>query len=153
MVTKTLPVRKAVGSVLCHDITRIVPGETKGRAYKKRHIITETDVPGLLQIGTRHIYALDRGPGLVHAGVSRRSVPGRTAGPLHLLPGRRFLLDWTATAGRRKSNPGRDSSFGARRFLRRLPRMPLSVKRIRQGIRSGIQLWQFYQDLGIRRHR
>lgn len=28
-------VGKAVGTVLCHDITRIVPGESKGPAFRK----------------------------------------------------------------------------------------------------------------------
>ena len=28
-------VEQALGMVLCHDITRIVPGEFKGRAFKK----------------------------------------------------------------------------------------------------------------------
>ena len=36
---KHVSVRDAVGMVLCHDVTRIVPGEYKGPAFKKGHII------------------------------------------------------------------------------------------------------------------
>lgn len=31
----------AVGQVLCHDITQIIPGEFKGRKFKKGHIVKE----------------------------------------------------------------------------------------------------------------
>lgn len=48
---KAIPVEQAVGTVLCHDLTRIVPGEHKGRAFRKGHIVTEADIPLLLSIG------------------------------------------------------------------------------------------------------
>ena len=38
---KTIPVNEAVGTVLAHDITEIRPGEFKGRAFRKGHIIRE----------------------------------------------------------------------------------------------------------------
>ena len=41
---KKMPVRKAIGTVLAHDITEIRPGEFKGRAFKKGHIIREEDI-------------------------------------------------------------------------------------------------------------
>lgn len=53
---KLVEVQKAVGMVLCHDITEIIPGERKGRAFKKGHVITEGDIPKLLNIGKEHIY-------------------------------------------------------------------------------------------------
>lgn len=49
----------AVGMVLGHDITEIVPGEFKGVAFKKGHIITENDIERLLRIGKEHIYVFD----------------------------------------------------------------------------------------------
>ncbi len=51
-----LPVREAVGKVLLHDITRIVPDMFKGPLFRKGHIITEADVDALLDIGKEHIY-------------------------------------------------------------------------------------------------
>ena len=59
-------VEDAVGSVLCHDITRIVPGEAKGPAYKKGHIVAEQDIPELLKLGKEHLYVWELKKGFVH---------------------------------------------------------------------------------------
>lgn len=56
----------AVGAILCHDITKIVPGEFKGRAFKKGHIITKEDMPELLKLGKEHIYVWQAQEGFVH---------------------------------------------------------------------------------------
>lgn len=53
---KSVPVKDAVGKVLLHDITRIVPDMFKGPAFKKGHLITEADVEELLDLGKQHIY-------------------------------------------------------------------------------------------------
>jgi len=53
---KCVPVQQAVGMVLCHDITEIIPGERKGRAFKKGHVIRPEDVPKLLNLGKEHLY-------------------------------------------------------------------------------------------------
>ncbi|WP_027183472.1 molybdopterin-binding protein [Desulfovibrio inopinatus] len=63
---KAIPVEQAVGTVLCHDITQIVPGKFKGRAFKRGHIISNTDVPKLLSLGKEHIYVFDLNDGFVH---------------------------------------------------------------------------------------
>ena len=63
---KEIPVQEAVGMVLFHDITRIVPGEFAGRAFKKGHVIAEDDVPKLLNLGKDNIYVLDLEEGFVH---------------------------------------------------------------------------------------
>lgn len=49
----------AVGHVLSHDITEIIPGKFKGRAFKKGHIIKEEDVEKLLRLGKDHVYILE----------------------------------------------------------------------------------------------
>lgn len=59
-------VEDAVGMVLCHDITEIVPGEFKGRAFAKGHIIEEKDIEKLLDLGKRNIYVWDLSKGYVH---------------------------------------------------------------------------------------
>lgn len=59
-------VQKAVGKVLCHDITKIIPGQFKGRAFKKGHIIQEEDIPELLKLGKDHIYVWNTEEGLIH---------------------------------------------------------------------------------------
>lgn len=53
---QSLPVRDAVGKMLLHDITRIVPDVFKGPAFRKGHIITEADVDQLLDLGKQHVY-------------------------------------------------------------------------------------------------
>lgn len=63
---KVIDVREAIGCTLCHDITKIVPGEFKGVAFKKGHIIEEKDIDELLSIGKDHIYIWDEDENLVH---------------------------------------------------------------------------------------
>ncbi|MHC1698619.1 MAG: molybdopterin-binding protein [Geobacteraceae bacterium] len=63
---KAIPVQEAVGRVLFHDITRIVPGEYQGRAFKKGHIIQEEDVPKLLNLGKDNIYVMELQEGFIH---------------------------------------------------------------------------------------
>ncbi|OIP64466.1 MAG: molybdopterin-binding protein [Nitrospirae bacterium CG_4_9_14_3_um_filter_53_35] len=60
-MVKTLPVHDAVGTVLAHDITEIIPGQFKGRAFKKGHIITESDIEHLKNLGKEHLYVLEIG--------------------------------------------------------------------------------------------
>ncbi len=56
---KEIRVEDAVGMVLGHDITEIVPGEFKGVAFKKGHVIQESDIERLLRIGKEHIYIFE----------------------------------------------------------------------------------------------
>ena len=42
---RTVPVEDAVGHVLMHDITRIVPGEHKGPAFKKGCLLYTSPSP------------------------------------------------------------------------------------------------------------
>lgn len=53
---KVVPVYQAEGMVLCHDVTEIIPGKRKGRAFKKGHVIRKEDIPRLLTIGKENIY-------------------------------------------------------------------------------------------------
>ena len=63
---RTVPIEQAVGMVLCHDLTQIVPGEFKGAAFRKGHIVREEDIPRLLDMGKRSIFVFDLDAGLVH---------------------------------------------------------------------------------------
>ncbi|MGO9376880.1 MAG: molybdopterin-binding protein [Syntrophobacteraceae bacterium] len=65
---KMVPVQSAIGMVLCHDVTQIIPGRMKGPAFRKGHILTEEDVPRLLSMGKEHVYAWDiqKDSGLLH---------------------------------------------------------------------------------------
>ena len=63
---KKVNVRDAVGMVLCHDITQIIPGKFKGRAFQKGHIIQEEDIEKLLSCGKEHIYVWEYKEGILH---------------------------------------------------------------------------------------
>ncbi|MGL5514396.1 MAG: molybdopterin-binding protein [Sporomusa sp.] len=63
---QVVKVEQAIGTILCHDITKIVPGEFKGRAFKKGHIISEQDIPELLRLGKEHLYVWEMKAGFVH---------------------------------------------------------------------------------------
>jgi molybdopterin biosynthesis enzyme len=54
-----IPVEQAVGMVLPHDITEIVPGKCKGRAFRKGHVIRPEDVEHLRRLGKEHVYVLE----------------------------------------------------------------------------------------------
>lgn len=59
-------VQDAIGAVLMHDMTQIIPGETKDARFRKGHIVKEEDIPVLLSMGKEHIYVWDQTPGLIH---------------------------------------------------------------------------------------
>ena len=61
-----IPVEESVGAVLAHDITEIRPGQFKGPAFKKGHIISEEDISHLRRLGKEHLYVLHLEPGEVH---------------------------------------------------------------------------------------
>jgi molybdenum cofactor synthesis domain-containing protein len=78
---KTVPVQDAIGMVLCHDVTQIIPGQFKGPAFRKGHILEEEDIPRLLSMGKEHIYAWEVQNGLLHENEAAvriaRAVAGR----------------------------------------------------------------------------
>lgn len=63
---KVIKVQDAVGSILSHDVTQIIPGEFKGRLFKKGHIIKEEDIEKLLAIGKEHVYVWEAKEGQLH---------------------------------------------------------------------------------------
>ena len=63
---KKIKVNDAVGMVLGHDMTKVVPGQFKGVAFHRGHIIKEEDIPELLNIGKEHIYIMEPGENMVH---------------------------------------------------------------------------------------
>ena len=63
---KQIPTAEAVGHVLCHDLTQILPGEFKGARFRKGHIVTEADIPVLFSMGKEHLYVWELEPGMLH---------------------------------------------------------------------------------------
>ncbi len=63
---KVIKVEDAVGQVLAHDITQIIPGKFKGPVFKKGHIIQKEDIPVLLSVGKEHIYIFEKDESMLH---------------------------------------------------------------------------------------
>lgn len=59
-------IQDAVGMTLCHDITKVVPGEFKGRAFKRGHVIRLEDIDALLNMGKENIYVWENNRGEIH---------------------------------------------------------------------------------------
>ena len=63
---KLISTTEAVGHVLCHDLTQIIPGVTKDARFRKGHVVTEDDIPVLLSMGKEHLYVWELASGMVH---------------------------------------------------------------------------------------
>ena len=63
---KQIKTTEAVGHVLCHDLTQIIPGQYKGARFRKGHIVTEQDIPVLLSMGKEHLFVWEMEPGMLH---------------------------------------------------------------------------------------
>ncbi len=63
---KLIKTEEAVGHVLCHDITQIIPGVSKGPVFKKGHIVIEEDIPVLLSVGKENLYIWEKKEGMLH---------------------------------------------------------------------------------------
>ncbi len=63
---KCIRTEDAVGHVLCHDMTQIIPGVSKGPRFRKGHIVTEEDIPVLLSMGKENLFVWELEPGVVH---------------------------------------------------------------------------------------
>ncbi|MEA4954669.1 MAG: molybdopterin-binding protein [Pseudoflavonifractor sp.] len=63
---KLIRTENAVGHVLCHDMTRIVKGVSKGPAFRKGHIVAPEDIPLLLSMGKENLYVWEKAPGILH---------------------------------------------------------------------------------------
>ena len=62
---KKIKVEDAVGLTLCHDITAMRTG-FKGVAFPRGHVVTEEDIPKLLDIGKKTIFIWEEAEGLIH---------------------------------------------------------------------------------------
>jgi len=72
---------EAVGKVLAHDITEILPGQFKGVAFRKGHIIKKQDLEHLRRLGKEHLFILHIGPGEIHEDDAAIKLAKALAGP------------------------------------------------------------------------
>jgi len=64
--TTKIPVHESIGAVLAHDVTEIRPGEFKGRAFKRGHVIREEDVCHLQRLGKENLFVLNMSEDEMH---------------------------------------------------------------------------------------
>jgi formylmethanofuran dehydrogenase subunit E len=77
------PVEDSIGLKILHDLTEIVPGESKGPVFKKGQIIGAGDLCQLHRMGKQHVYVDDgKGPGegWVHENEVAMAFAGKMAG-------------------------------------------------------------------------
>lgn len=55
----TVAVQDAVGHVLAHDMTEIVPGQFKGVAFRKGHVVRAEDIERLQRIGKERLFVVN----------------------------------------------------------------------------------------------
>lgn len=77
---KTVKTENAIGMILAHDITKIIPGEFKGVAFKKGHIIKKEDIPELLKLGKDNIYVWEEKEGILHENDAAIRIKNHIAG-------------------------------------------------------------------------
>jgi hypothetical protein len=68
-MVKKVRAEDAVGFRLCHDMTRIVPEESKGARFRRGHVVERADIPVLLAMGKEHVLiddGEDGGNGMLH---------------------------------------------------------------------------------------
>jgi molybdenum cofactor synthesis domain-containing protein len=63
---KEIRTQDAVGCIISHDITRIIPGKVKEVAFKKGHVVRAEDVPELLKVGKSHLYVWENDGSMLH---------------------------------------------------------------------------------------
>jgi hypothetical protein len=78
---KKIRVEKALGAVIAHDITRILPGKSKGVAFKRGHVVREQDIPELIALGKRHLFALPLSASQLHEDEAALRIAASVCGP------------------------------------------------------------------------
>ena len=63
---KKVNVEDAIGMVLCHDMTQIIPGVVKDAKFRKGHVVKEEDIPILLSMGKKHLFVYEVNENMIH---------------------------------------------------------------------------------------
>ena len=74
-------VEDAVGQVLCHDMTQIIPGKSKGPRFRKGHVVTPEDIPVLLSMGKRSLYVFELAADQLHENDAAERLAALCVGP------------------------------------------------------------------------
>ncbi|SDX54435.1 molybdenum cofactor cytidylyltransferase [Marininema mesophilum] len=71
---KEVPLSQAIGLVLAHDLTQVLPGKVKGPLFRSGHVVREEDIEPLLSIGKEHIYVIEWAEGELHEDEAARRI-------------------------------------------------------------------------------
>ena len=63
---KLIKTERAVGHVLCHDMTQIIKDQYKDARFRKGHVVRSEDIPVLLSMGKEYLYVWEIIPGTLH---------------------------------------------------------------------------------------
>ncbi len=63
---KLIKTEEALGHILCHDMTQIIPGVSCGPRFRKGHVVEAEDIPVLLSMGKEHLYVWECDENMVH---------------------------------------------------------------------------------------
>jgi len=77
---KEIRTQDAIGHIISHDITRIIPGGEKGVAFKKGHVVRAEDIDTLLKIGKSHLYVWENDGTLLHENEAAQVLADLVAG-------------------------------------------------------------------------
>lgn len=77
---KEVSVYDAVGMVLAHDLTQIIPGEFKGSKFKKGHVIAREDIEVMLSMGKKHLFVVDKEETDIHEDEAAMRIAAAAAG-------------------------------------------------------------------------
>lgn len=77
---KEVSVYDAVGMVLAHDLTQIIPGEFKGSKFKKGHVIKQEDIDVMLSMGKKHLFVVDKEETDIHEDEAAMRIAAAAAG-------------------------------------------------------------------------
>ncbi|HBG19989.1 MAG TPA: molybdopterin-binding protein, partial [Desulfobulbaceae bacterium] len=72
---------EAVGFPLAHDITEIRPGEFKGAAFHKGHILKQDDLEHLRRLGKNNLYIIKTTPAEMHEDEAAEAMADALCGP------------------------------------------------------------------------
>jgi hypothetical protein len=78
---KRIRIQEAVGKVLGHDVTQIIPGVYKGPRFKRGHLITKEDIPEFLKMGKEHLFVMEPRSGILHEDEAALRLSKAFAGP------------------------------------------------------------------------
>jgi molybdenum cofactor synthesis domain-containing protein len=78
---KKIAIEDALGTMLAHDMTQIIPGKYKGAAFKKGDVIKKDNLCQLMRMGKRHLYVLDLDNNHIHEDDAVIELATALAGP------------------------------------------------------------------------